>query len=344
MHDVPISADQELLEVPAHFARLAVVVRELAQERVKRVLAGAFHVELGEERKRHSVVQAAERLDLLRVPRLLVEELIARKPEHGEAAVRVSVLQYLEAFVLRSEAAARCDIDRQYDLTRVVGQSGLLSIEQGELEVIDGLRRSLAHWIRNRRRIPCDSRSNSTTRLALPVLRLLGARWPAASNVLIVHLYHLFAGSLVAAFRLRGRMWFGGSPSLARHGAKVHPFRSSDPGYSRLTRTSIPPRTGTTSTSPARRLIPASARLARIPPSNVSSSNRFRPSPPIRTTTPPGLRQTPLPAALKPAVRSSPMRSGTGGGGGGTCFGTNVGRAFDAGLAERGRSSGGRGR
>src|SRR5450759_1395637 len=63
--------------------------------------------------------------------------------------------------------------------------------------------------------------------------------------------------------------------------------------------------------------MPSSTRVAMIEPSETSSAKRQSlPCLRILTTTPPGLRQTPSPAGLKPLVTSSPSRSGIASGGG----------------------------
>ena len=51
------------------------------------MLLRALHVELCEQRERDSEVDLAELLDLIRVARLLVPELVAGKAENDEAAV-----------------------------------------------------------------------------------------------------------------------------------------------------------------------------------------------------------------------------------------------------------------
>src|SRR5262249_37534782 len=100
-----VGRHQELLEVPLHVAGLAIGVGLLGELVVDRVPLGAVDVDLLEERERHAVGRVAELADLLRSPRLLAHELVAREAEHLEAAVGVLVVQLLQARVLRCEAA-----------------------------------------------------------------------------------------------------------------------------------------------------------------------------------------------------------------------------------------------
>jgi len=148
------------------------------------------------------------------------------------------------------------------------------------------------------------------------VLRRFDLGCRPTAGVLIVDLDHLFARRLVAGLRLCGRLGFDWLSLTAAH----TPNRTPAGSQGRLSRTCTSPSVKVTSTSPARNRIPSSSRVATIGPSKTSSANCSRPFPLIRTTAPPGLRQTPLPAALNPLVWSSPSSSGVGGGG------TTVGR------------------
>src|SRR5712692_10206305 len=104
-----------------------------------------FDVQLCEERKGDSVVEAAKLLDLLGRARLLVEELVAGEAEHCESAIRVAILERLQAGILRREAAAGGDVDGQDDLSRVHLQALGLAIQAGKLQVMDRLHAGLGH-------------------------------------------------------------------------------------------------------------------------------------------------------------------------------------------------------
>ena len=82
------------------------------------------------------VAGVAELADLLRGPRLLAHELVAREPEHLEALVGVLVVQLLEALVLRREAALGGDVHDEERLALVLGQVGGLALERVDLRVV----------------------------------------------------------------------------------------------------------------------------------------------------------------------------------------------------------------
>src|SRR5262245_60326876 len=78
-----VLADEVLAEVPVRH------VATLGEEGVDgRLTRTGLRLALGEERERDAVVALAERLDLLRRPRLLAAELVAREAEDREALPR----------------------------------------------------------------------------------------------------------------------------------------------------------------------------------------------------------------------------------------------------------------
>ena len=93
------------------------------------MLVWSFDVQLGVEGKSHAVIEAAEFLNLLGRPRLLVQELVARKADHDKGLICVAVLQRLQAGVLRREPAARRDVDRKHDLPGIHGHAFELAVE-----------------------------------------------------------------------------------------------------------------------------------------------------------------------------------------------------------------------
>src|SRR5207244_3977483 len=82
--DVAVAADEELLEVPADVAGVALGVGGLGERLVQRVATLAVDLHLLGEREGHAVVRLAERLDLVGRTRLLLTELVARDPDHVE--------------------------------------------------------------------------------------------------------------------------------------------------------------------------------------------------------------------------------------------------------------------
>src|SRR5690606_16600585 len=105
-----VAADEELGEVPLDPVPEQAALL-LAQPREQRVRVAAVDVDLGEHREGHAVARLAERRDLLLGARLLTPELVAREPEHDEAAVPVGLPERLEPCVLRSEAALAGGVD-----------------------------------------------------------------------------------------------------------------------------------------------------------------------------------------------------------------------------------------
>ena len=124
-----LRVDEELLEVPADVAVVAVGVGDRRQLLVDRVPAGAVDLDLLEHRERHAVARRAERGDLLGAARLLAAELVAREAEHAEAAVAVGLLELLEPGVLRGQPALRRHVDQQQRLALAVGEVGRLAVE-----------------------------------------------------------------------------------------------------------------------------------------------------------------------------------------------------------------------
>ena len=134
---LPSGRHEELLEVPLHVAGLAVGVGGLLELGEERVLLGAVHVDLLEQRELHVVGGVAEVADLLGGAGLLTHELVAGEAEHLEAARPVLLVQLLEALVLRGEAALRGDVHHQERLALVLRQVGGLALERVDLLVVD---------------------------------------------------------------------------------------------------------------------------------------------------------------------------------------------------------------
>lgn len=69
-----------------------------------------------EPERRRIIVELAEALDLVVSAFLLTSELVAREAEDHQALLLVLLVQFLKAFVLRSEAARRGGIHDENDL------------------------------------------------------------------------------------------------------------------------------------------------------------------------------------------------------------------------------------
>jgi hypothetical protein len=143
--DVAVTADHELLEVPADVAVVTLGVLLVDDCLVDGMALGAVDVDLGGDGKRHVVVGRAEVGDLVGRAGLLAAELIAREADHGEAAVTELVLQRLKTGVLRRQAALGRDVHEQRSLAVEARQQAGLAVEGVDVDVVD------AHGISSRR-------------------------------------------------------------------------------------------------------------------------------------------------------------------------------------------------
>ena len=150
--DRAVRGDEELLEVPADVAVVALGVGDLRQLVIDRVPTGAVDVDLLVHRERHAVRRRAERGDLLGRPRLLATELVAREPDHAEAALGIRALQLLEPGVLGCEAAPRRHVDDEQGLARVLLEAPGLAVQRVDRVLEDRHRTSMPRRARTRHR------------------------------------------------------------------------------------------------------------------------------------------------------------------------------------------------
>src|SRR5713226_7238955 len=95
-------------------------------------------VDLGEQRERDPVVHRAELTDLLRRAGLLLAELVAREPSHGEPALGELVVEPLQALVLRCQPALGCHIDDEYRRAGEIAEGGWISAQSLKSNVLHG--------------------------------------------------------------------------------------------------------------------------------------------------------------------------------------------------------------
>src|ERR1039458_1574519 len=119
LYDVSLLVHQELGEVPldAIAQQAALFALQKLEDRMRVV---AVDLDLGEQWEVHSVIDLAERFDLVIGARLLMAELVAGKAEHLQAAVFVLGVKRLQTFVLRREPALAGGVDDQQDLSLVI--------------------------------------------------------------------------------------------------------------------------------------------------------------------------------------------------------------------------------
>src|SRR5690242_11669052 len=109
----------------------------------------AVDVDLGEQRKRHVVIERAKILDLGFLARLLLAELVARKTQHLHALVGIFAMQGLQPLVLRREPTLARNIYDQKQLAAIIAKRTLMAVNVARREVINARhsRSSLAHCL-----------------------------------------------------------------------------------------------------------------------------------------------------------------------------------------------------
>src|SRR6185312_2019210 len=99
--------------------------------------AVAVDVDLGEQRKRHAVVELAETRDFLFVAGLLRAELVAGEAQHLEALAMEFFVEGLETLVLRREAALARRVDDQHDLVAIAVELDGLAVNVVDGEIVN---------------------------------------------------------------------------------------------------------------------------------------------------------------------------------------------------------------
>src|SRR5262249_40663749 len=120
--DLALAIDEEFREVPRDRTREFRVGLVAREEIIHRVDPLALDHDLREQREGHAVFRAAERLDLGVGSGLLSAELVRRKREDLEALRLVLLVECLEVFVLRCEAALARGVYDEKDLALVLGK------------------------------------------------------------------------------------------------------------------------------------------------------------------------------------------------------------------------------
>jgi len=109
------------------------VVRQVL---VERGLALALDHGLRHQRELHAEAHLAELGDLGVRARLLRAELVGREANHRQALVGVSLVELLQAVVLRRQAALRGGVDQQHHLAAEVGQLAARAVVAGDFEIV----------------------------------------------------------------------------------------------------------------------------------------------------------------------------------------------------------------
>jgi hypothetical protein len=157
-----VAADEKLREVPFDRRRAEHAFLAGLQPREQRRCMRAVHVHLREHRKRHVVLARAEVANLVVRSRLLVPELIARKPEHHEAGGVMLPVKRLEAAVLRRVSALARHIDDEQHLASIAIEAHGGAVDGLHIEVVQagngrGGIGHIGNWPRHRI-VACESR------------------------------------------------------------------------------------------------------------------------------------------------------------------------------------------
>lgn len=120
--DPAIATDQELGEVPLDRGGAQEATFLPPQPLPQWISGRSIDIDPGGQRETHPVIKLAEGLDLLRIARFLVAELVAGKADHHQALFAVTLPQCLQPGVLRGEATTAGHIDQQQDLPPLLFQ------------------------------------------------------------------------------------------------------------------------------------------------------------------------------------------------------------------------------
>ena len=130
-----VAPDQELGEVPLDRLAAQQAGCLLFQPAEQRRGVGAVDIDLGHHRKADAVVALAKGADLLCIARLLRAELVAGEAQHRQTLGAVTLVQRLQAGVLRCEPAFAGGVDDEQHAASQIGQVQRLAIERGDCEV-----------------------------------------------------------------------------------------------------------------------------------------------------------------------------------------------------------------
>jgi putative transposase len=139
VHHAPVTIDKKLGEVPGDASDSEEPALALFQEAVQWVRRGSVHIDLGEDGKTDTVILRAECANLLCRSWFLMTKLIARKAEHGKAAVFIRLIEPLKPRILRREAAFARGVDEKQDLAPDLVEAHLATVEQRRRKSVDGL-------------------------------------------------------------------------------------------------------------------------------------------------------------------------------------------------------------
>ena len=121
-----LSVDEEFGEIPFYTAAMTRMLHQLTEQRMDLC---ATYMDLGEHGKSNAVVQGAEFFNLILRTRFLPAKVIAWKSTHHQPALVVTLMQFLQACVVRCESAPRGDVDNEKYLAGVFSEAQLVSVD-----------------------------------------------------------------------------------------------------------------------------------------------------------------------------------------------------------------------
>lgn len=128
---------KELGEIPFDAFRSKDSASGAFQKLVQRMGARAVDINLGEEWESHLVARLAKVLDVRLGSRFLAPELIAWKSKDLKSSALVFPVELLQSFVLGREAAAAGHVNDKQDLTAVIGQRNVGTIDRFRSKVVN---------------------------------------------------------------------------------------------------------------------------------------------------------------------------------------------------------------
>lgn len=147
VNDVSVLVNQELLKIPLDASEAEQTGLLLLEVDVDGVGIVTVDVDLLENGEGDTVVELAERRDLISRSGLLATKLVAREADDGESLILVLLVDLLEALVLGSEATLGGDVHNENDLAlKLLEGEGLSVLVKGS-EVVEGGVGFLGHCV-----------------------------------------------------------------------------------------------------------------------------------------------------------------------------------------------------
>src|SRR5882762_5120279 len=136
---MPVSANQELGEIPLNLSACLRIHGFVRQELIERGDVFAFYGYLGHHGEGYVIFRRAKGLDLLICAGLLRAEVVCGDAHNDEATILVLLIGRLQRRILRRKSATAGDVDEKYDLALVGRERRGLAIDRVQCEVVNRL-------------------------------------------------------------------------------------------------------------------------------------------------------------------------------------------------------------